>query len=235
VIKLVTGGCSFTDYYQGNKWPVYLAQDIDAELVNTALVSQGNGLISRRIIYHVGELLKTHSANDLLVGIMWSGPDRHDFYHASAPTPNAQDGWKQNPTRLAPNTNQAWHILNHHWTTDLDRTYYGKFHDDTGSLIYTFEHILRVQWFLKLHQVPYFMTTFNSAVLPYRGRTHVDLRHLYEQIDLGQFLPVDGQYEWSQRSGLPFNNATDVHPTEQHNQKFVADVIVPFLKMKEYI
>jgi hypothetical protein len=233
-MKLVTGGCSFTDYYQGHKWPVYLAHTLDAELINTALVSSGNGLISRKIIYHVSELLKTHQPQDLLVGIMWSGPDRHDFYQANAPVPNAKDGWKQNPTQLAPKTNQSWVILNHHWTTDHDRTYYGQFHDDTGSLIYTFEHILRTQWFLKLHQVPYFMTTYNNTVLPFRGRTHQDLVHLYEQIDLGQFLGIDGQYEWSQRTGLPFND-NDFHPTEEHNQKFVADVIVPFLTMKEYI
>jgi hypothetical protein len=234
-MKLVAGGCSFTDYYNGNKWPVYLAEELGAELVNTGLVSAGNGLISRRIIYYVAELLKTNRPQDLLVGVMWSGPDRHDFYQSDAVDLNIKDGWKENPTHLAPKTNRSWVILNHHWTTDFDRAYYGKFHDDTGSLIYTFEHILRVQWFLKLHQVPYFMTTYNNTVLPFRGRTHQDLVHLYEQIDLGQFLGIDGQYEWSQQTGIPFASKDEYHPTEEHNKKFVAEVIVPFLTMKEYI
>jgi hypothetical protein len=232
---LVAGGCSFTDYYHGNKWPVYLAQELAADLENTGLVSAGNGLISRRIIYTVSQLLKTHHPQDLLVGIMWSGPDRHDFYNPEISNLNIKDGWRKNPADLGAGTNPGWVILNHHWSADVNRLYYGNFHHTTGSLIYTIEHILRVQWFLKLHQIPYFMSTFNRYVLPYHCRTHTDLVHLYEQIDLGQFLPVEGQYEWSQESGIPFEEPDLYHPTEQHNEQFCSDIIVPFLKMKEYI
>jgi hypothetical protein len=232
---LVAGGCSFTDCFSGTKWPVYLAEELDAELVNTGLISSGNGLISRRIIYQVSKLLETHEPGDLLVGILWSGVDRHDFYLPSVTFDNNTDNWKENPAALGPDMNRAWVIMNHHWTTDINRTYYGNFHDEIGSLIYTFEHILRVQWFLKLHKIPYFMSTYTRYVFPYLSRTHTDLVHLYNQIDHGQFLPVSGQSEWCHQSGIEFTPPDLYHPNEEHNKKFTQQVIIPFLKSKQYI
>ena len=40
--------------------------------------SQGNGMIARKAIWAVHEQLKTTPPEQLLVGIMWSGPSRSE-------------------------------------------------------------------------------------------------------------------------------------------------------------
>ena len=80
--KLITGGCSFTEWPQNvETWPKFLLEQLpDYTHANAALGSSGNGLISRRVIYETTQALKQYDAKDILVGVMWSGPDRHDFY-----------------------------------------------------------------------------------------------------------------------------------------------------------
>ena len=81
---LITSGCSFSECITVNAgkgtWPNHLAKMLpDYKHVSYAMGSQGNGLISRGIIYGVCEALKTHSPNEILVGVMWSGSSRHDY------------------------------------------------------------------------------------------------------------------------------------------------------------
>lgn len=240
---LVTSGCSFTvpDANSTEKWPMQLASKLAVPLSNSGMQSQGNGLISRKIIYQITEALKTRSSDELLVGIMWSGPDRHDFYVDNCEDLSNWknvDGWRENPTHLDSNTDKKWVILNHEWSNSYAKSYYGMFHDEIGSLIYTYEHILRVQWFLKLHKIKYFMTTYMQSVFP--EKNNIDIKHLYGQIDFDQFLPVKGQYEWAVDTGMlffPMSNGSgiDEHPTAEHNQRFTNEIIMPFLQRKNYI
>ena len=231
---LITSGCSFTDCDYVDKWPVHLAKHLNVPLSNSGLESQGNGLISRKIIHQVTKALETIPAENLLVGVMWSGPDRHEFYLPGVAFQSDVDICKENPTRISKETNNCWIILNHHWENDYVKKYYGTFHDDIGSLIYTYEHILRVQWFLKLHKIKYFMTTYTNSIFPLKKSVsiHSDTRDLYNQIDFDYFLPIDGQYEWAQQSDLPFGTVDTFHPTVAHNKKFTNEIIIPFLTDK---
>ena len=243
---LITGGCSFTmpDANCSRKWPIQLADHLQVPLVNTGLWSQGNGMISRKIMYQVIESLKNCDTSDILVGIMWSGPDRHDFYLHNNDT-TIEKNLDYLYTSIAPETDKKWVVLNAHWKNHYAKTYYSTFHDHIGSLINTYEHILRVQWFLKLHKIKYFMTTYMDTVFYNQHKLfqnkllrHVDTAHLYNQIDHGQFLPINGQYEWAVDTGLPFfpcEWGVDDHPTTEHNKKFVDEVVVPFLESKNYI
>jgi hypothetical protein len=180
----------------------------------------------------------------MLVGIMWSGPDRHDFYlHNHDKNIKNQSDYAH--TSLSPATSKKWIILNSHWENFYAKHYYSTFHDEIGSLIYTYEHILRVQWFLKLHKIRYFMTTYMNTVFYNPNKffqnkisKHADTAHLYNQIDHDQFLPINGQYEWAVDTGLPFfpcEWGIDYHPTTEHNEKFVNEIIIPFLLKKNYI
>ena len=55
--QLITGGCSFSECRShAGTWPRHLADALpNYEHVSTAMGSQGNGLISRRVIYQVTE------------------------------------------------------------------------------------------------------------------------------------------------------------------------------------
>ena len=122
---LVTGGCSFSECLSPwiNTWPKHLASSLNEyNHIPTAMGSQGNGLISRRIIYQVIQSLKEYNSSDLLVGVMWSGPDRHDAYIQNTPALIKEDGYMENPTKFVSEGNSSWIIMNHHWTTNIIMT-----------------------------------------------------------------------------------------------------------------
>ena len=198
---------------------------------NQALSSQGNGLISRRVIWQCSQLLKHNRPEELFAVVMWSGPDRFDFYYRDNPGfIGNMHGWAENPTRFADGGEGGWVILNPHWEISRCQDWYTKFHDDVGSVIYTLEHILRTQWFLQQHGIKYVMSTYMSTVLPEWCRDHPDTAHLWNMLDHGSFLPVSGQYEWSRDcTDIDFRPG-DYHPVPWHHEKFVDEVMWPFVK-----
>ena len=230
---LVTSGCGFSECISTHleTWPTHLARNLDIEHHSVAMRSQGNGLISRRLIYKVSELLKTHDSSELLVGIMWSGPGRHDFHTWNEVNfKHNIDGWVDNPTYVVPGHNK-WVILNHGWVNEYAKTYYSTFYDYIGAIIYTYEHVLRTQWFLKQHNIKYFMAPYTSQV--FNLTQDIEVKHLYDMIDFDQFLPVTGEYEWCRDySGLEFPRLCDHHPSTEQHKLFTEQVIMPFLEQK---
>jgi hypothetical protein len=94
--------------------------------------------------------------------------------------------------------------------------------------IQTLENIIRVQNYLKLHNIKYFMSTYTSEVFAVKDNPNLD--HLYEQIDFSKFLPVDGCFEWcKEQSGLPMPYVNDNHPSTEQHKLFTEQVIIPFL------
>lgn len=231
---LITGGCSFSECISPwiDTWAKHLAVQLnDYQHISTGFGSQGNGLISRRIIYQLTETLKHVPAEDILVGIMWSGPDRHDFYYHDMPE-LVQQHTMGNPVKFIPESNNNWVILNHNFNLDIAKLYYTNLHNHVGALIYTYEHILRTQWFLKLNNIKYFMTSYTGQVFPKEFIDHIDVKHLYDQIDFNHFLPVIGEYEWVlEHSKYSFPNEGDPHPGSNQHYEFTQQVILPFLKI----
>jgi hypothetical protein len=237
---LITGGCSFSECVSISQhtWPIHLAKRLYPAWKHkpTGMGSQGNGLISRRIIYQVMEELKTTKPEDMLVGIMWSGPDRHDLYHTENIYFDVREAWLENPTKFVKDTPGHWIILNGGWRSSYARNYYTNFHEHVGSLIYTIEHMLRVQWFLKQHNIKYFMTTYTAEVLPDIVKSHPEVEYLYKQIEFDKFLPVTGEYEWCvEHMPNDFPRPNDNHPGIEQHTAFTEKIIIPFLKEKKYI
>lgn len=237
---LITGGCSFSETVSHMKhtWPNHLAKELEKThvAIHTGMGSQGNGLISRRILYNVMKELEKNDPKDILVGVMWSGPSRHDFYHKKPIAFEKVAPWIENPTKFVPDSPGAWALVFHSWENDYSRTFYKNYYDFIGSLIYTLEHILRLQWFLKYNKINYFMTTFMEEVLPKIIYEHPDLSYLASQIDKNHFLPVTGEYEWC-KDNMPnaFPYVGDKHPGIEQHIAFTKQVIIPFLEKKKYI
>ena len=237
---LITGGCSFSECKSPwiKTWPLHLAAELpDYQHISTGLSSQGNGLISRQVIYQVTESLKQTTADNILVGIMWSGPDRHDFFVDQYSTFFNSKEWNSKPVRFVKDSEGGWGICNYQWNNQISNAYYKQFHTYFGSLIYTLEHILRTQWFLKLHGIKYFMTTYTGEVLPGDDvLVHNDMQHLYNLIDHSVFLPVIGEYEWCRDyTGLDFPVPGDNHPSTEQHKLFVEQIILSFLKERKLI
>jgi len=136
--KFLTSGCSFT--FEEWNWPTTVSKYFNFELINVGLSCQGNGLISKKVIYNVNELLKENSNSDIIVGIMWSGIDRIDFYGDDIKIIN-NDGWIENPTSVTKSNDKHWIIGNYHWKEPHSLTWYKNFHTVNGMIILTLENI----------------------------------------------------------------------------------------------
>jgi|688.fasta_scaffold478225_2 hypothetical protein len=234
---LISSGCSFTDTEWDKTWPVHLAEYFpNAERKEVGLGSSGNGLISRKVIYEVTEALKKYKPEEILVGVMWSSRDRSEFYTHDELKFDNSDGWRQNPTNFILGTNKSWNLLHWGWKNEYSKLYYSTFHDNIGSLIYTYEHVLRTQWFLKLNKIPYFMSNITEELFNNGISGAPDVIHLHDQIDKLHFLPVLGEHEWARdHSGLEFRDWDGWHPSPEQHKLFVEKIIVPFLQEKNYI
>jgi len=237
---LLASGCSFT--FEPWNWPTFVTQEMGWDLLNVGMASSGNGLISRKIIYNVNQLLKTHSSDDIVVGVMWSGFDRHEFHVDDPIYIQNINGCVENPTSII-DGRKNWVITNIHWKNYHAKMWYEHLHTNVGAMIITLEHILRTQWFLEKHNIKYFMTSYLD-IFNYMGANNIisdpEVRYLYDMIDFNKFLPIDGCHEWVKKhyefSGgfnLPDKNGVvGIHPTEFGHKKFAEQVIVPYIKEK---
>jgi hypothetical protein len=108
--------------------------------------------------------------------------------------------------------------------------------------------VLRTQWFLQSHGIPYFFSDYiDNNLGSIKNLQHTEVKYLYDQIDRGQYLPVTSEYSWvlrhainaSELKPLPNNGPTWVrgvqHPTTEHHKEFTDQVIMPWLQLKEYL
>ena len=186
---LITSGCSFTQTElpcidrKFNTWPQQLATKYNLNLINYGFFATGNSMIARTLIYGVSEFLK--ESKDLIVGVMWSGQDRHAFYSEDARRP-AKFNMPIGPRKfirtpidvLHPNTQHTdmggWINLLLGTSTienfpyqHLNNAWYKNFNNRTFSEITTLENILWAQNFLELHNIDYFMSGFTDDSLTF--------------------------------------------------------------------
>jgi hypothetical protein len=255
---LITSGCSFseciTPYAGKGTWPNHLIKMLpDYTHISYAMGSQGNGLISRGIIYGVCEALKTYKPEDILVGVMWSGSNRHDFRCENPKDLNfvrdkVHNGWIKNPTSFVKDGQKNWVILNVNWT-DQDNveaeTHYRMFHSDIGSSIYSIEHILRTQYFLKQHNIRYFFTDYMDDNIVFSGlKNNIEIKYLLDLIDKDQYLPVTSEYSWIlDNTKFPHLWTSDdidkktkyEHPKYEMHKEFVEQIVYPWIQEKGYL
>jgi hypothetical protein len=231
----VSAGCSFSKKIGPNNvpWNDYLANYCNPiKHISKGLGSAGNGFISRSVIYEVSKLLKDTNPKNIVVGIMWSGPIRQEFYWDNAEREHKWDDgidneWFKLPANFKENDNGSWIRLPSIWNTS--DTYYKHFYDSTHGQITTLEHVLRTQWFLDKHNIQYFMLqymdeTFAKKDLP-------QCKHLTEQIDWTKFVTNIGCYEWVTNKDLRLIDETN-HPTTEAHELFTNEVILPYLNAK---
>lgn len=234
---LLAGGCSFT--FEKWNWPTFVSEGLNSDLLNVGMGSIGNGLISKRIIYNVDNLLQNYKPEDIIVGVMWSGMDRNDFYTNNQEEVKIYSGWFKNPTNVADGFNN-WEIVNIHWQTEKSLLWYKNFHTEIGSIIQTLQNILMVQWYLERKGIKYFMSTYLDIFHlenMEQQLTNPDINYLYKMVDFTKFLPVSGCHEWVKENYIEkgfnkpdSNGIVGMHPTEFGHKKFSEEIIIPFIK-----
>lgn len=235
----ISAGCSFSQVPSNDvTWPVHVRDALYPECVYyLGQGAAGNGVISRKLIYTVQKALEIYKPEEILVGVMWSGHDRMSFYYdpdSITTKYNKIDGSDNycNPVRVAEDYNH--YLVNFHWRDDLTRTYLRYFHNDVSSHIWSLEHILRTQWFLTSAQIPYFMSEYSYDCLPRSPELldNPEIKYLYEMIDKDKWLPIDNMWKYAIDSGIPFPRENDNHPGTQQHEKFVYEIVLPWLHGK---
>ena len=229
---LITSGCSFSKSIppHHHTWPSHVQKYLDCEHRDCAMGSQGNGIIMRRLLYECNLALKENKSDELLIGVMWSGPDRFDFYSERHGKLVNKDNWMVNPVSFMPEDPGGWVILNYGWKMEDSKAWYGRFHNPIYAQWLTLEYILQVQNYLKLHDIRYFMMTYTDKVLPESVCCDDRLRWMYEQIDFNKFVGDQGCYEWCRdHSGLEFPVPGDNHPSTEQHEAYAQKVIIPYL------
>jgi hypothetical protein len=238
---LVASGCSFTAY--PDCWPSQIKEKYNLELVNGGAGSQGNALIARKVIAYVQDLIniKGYHPDEIIVGVMWSGIDRADRYVDGGDMFIGPPFTPESPTAIIDNR-RNWRIMNVHWQTSEDcKQWYRIFNHGVSSMVYTLEHILRVQMYLDKLGIKYFMTTYMDMWIHDFIR-HAEVAYLWDMVDWKKFLPVKGCYEWVDEN-YPIdgfkpaepNGWRDQHPTPFGQERFAHEVIVPFIEENKLI
>lgn len=238
---LITAGCSFSQVPNADiTWPVHLRDHIQTE--NCLFLGQGaagNGIISRKVIYHTQNMLKIYKPEELLVGIMWSGRDRQEVYSTDKDFPHyklpGSAEYYRNPVRVAEEYN--FYLMNAHWDDEATTNYIKNYYDEIGGFLISIEHILRTQWFLKQYKIPYFMCEYSIDCLPRatEKKNHTDIKYLLDLIDKSYWIDIDNMWQFATDSGIPFARPPDPHPATEHHIKFVNEKVMDYLVRKGYV
>lgn len=233
-MHFISSGCSFSQDI--HTWPFHFAERLGYKHYPMGLGSNGNEHIARRAIYQINNLLKNNvPTEDMLVGIMWSSANRAQFYvssdfvlhRLSKPkiSENSHQSWPEEDEQ------GKWVLINAGFNNQLAISYYKFYTNDTMDLIRTYENILRVQNYLKLHNIKYFFTNMSHSTFDEEGVSTIQTEYLKEMVDWDRFIPVAGCYEWC-RDNMPddFPVPGDDHPSESQHRAFVDRVVIPFYK-----
>jgi hypothetical protein len=83
------------------------------------------------------------------------------------------------------------------------------------------------------------MTSHHPFAIPETHKNHPDVNYLWDAIDWDSFLPVKNEWDWL-KENVDANldsriGTSNPHPTTEMNQLFTNEVIIPYLKERNYI
>lgn len=234
---LVTSGCSYSQVPNADiSWPVPLSKALNVPAEYHGKGACGNGIISRTIIHAVTNALKKYKADEILVGIMWSGLDRFEVYKKNIDIGITKISGPENycnPQSVVGDNNYC--IINSVWDDELSKIFYKNLYSPEWAGIVNIEHILRTQWFLKNLNIKYFMTGYHSNAFPIFGaKDDSEIKFLMELIDWENWIKEKNMGEWAIKTNLPFRENTN-HPSTEMHELYVREHIIPHLVHRNII
>ena len=238
-----------------NCWQHICKEKLNHNIIDLTEEKIGNALISRRVIYKVNELIKTHKPEDIVVGIMWTIPQIQERYVNDIKNDRYM-GKTENSLTSVVDDIKNWRTLNFENISSSEdcELFFKIIYNKLQSYVISVEHIIRTQWFLNRLGVRYFMTShldifYNeknylkmydiSKLTDYKRKSYSlnilsynEINYLYDMIDKKTFLPIYSMLDWVQENypNDGFDDSEKLKPNDFANQKFTTEVIIPFLK-----
>ncbi len=243
---LIASGCSFTDEVFYETWATPLSKHLNTTLTNLGIAGSGNPTIARQTIHEVSKLLSQgHDASDILVGVMWSHPDRTDHFFDD--TTGLYQHWVKNdmkqlwcggknPVSLAGN-HTGWVIQQAHFPDEYSNIYYTNFWSPLSAQIATYEEIIRLQSYLKSVNVEYFFTNISEVTFDKSLRHDYNISWMHDIVDWTKWLDCIGCYEWCRDNTMLKFPESELHlpwqhPTTDMHKLFAEKVILKFLEKR---
>lgn len=246
--KIITGGCSFTE---GQTWASYLRSVVannSCTLVNTAMSSQGQELIQKKVTLEVIESLKQYLPEELAVIVMWSGTERKALY---VDNPYAIDKYfkhvwhqKNDPVKDLKNKinhDAAWFcsnansILSPEFATEPAKMHFSLTKDSSYAVHVSLENIIFLQNFLAKNNIKYYHMFYMDYPLEdieqYKDHGIVD--YLYQQYDYSTLVDRKSIFTYLKElnnDDLYFR--PDAHPTGIGQKLWLDNVLLPYLEKR---
>lgn len=231
-MHFISSGCSFT--YDDFTWPFHFSEILGYKHYPMGIGSNGNEHIARRAIWQVQNLLKDGvDPKQITVGVMWSAANRAQFYIENEFVLDrlAKPKWSDNSHRSWPEEDNIgkWILINAGFPNQFANSFYKYYTNSTLDSIRTYENILRLQNYLKLHNIRYFFTNMSHSTFDEDGVRTIQTDYLKEMVDWSRFIPITGCLEWA-REHMPddFPVPGDDHPSGLQHRTFVERVVIPF-------
>ena len=238
-----------------NCWQHICKEKLNYSLFDLTEEKIGNALISRRVIYKVNELIKTHKPEDIVVGIMWTIPQIQERYINDIKNDRYMSKTENSLTSVVDSI-KNWRVLNFENISSSEdcELFFKIIHNKLQSYVLSMEHILRTQWFLNRLGIKYFMTShldiFHneenylkmydfSKLTKYKRESYrlgilaySEVDYLHVMIDKKLFLPTYSMLDWVQENypNDGFDDSEKLKPNGFGHEKFTTEVILPFLK-----
>ena len=250
--KIITGGCSFTE---GETWSIQLQifckeNHPATELHNTALTSQGQELIQKKISQDLIESLRHYNADEIAVFVMWSGTERKCFYvnNPYIISTDLKNVWNDDrdpfcDLKNKSNTTAAWYtcnwndLLKEKYTTNIVKTHFSLVEDSAYAVHLSLENIIFLQNLCKAHNVQFHQMFYMDYPLEdiEIHKDHEIVKYLYDQFDYSSIVDTKSIFTYLKE----LNNdevylRKDYHPSEQGHKQWFDQVLMPYLTNRDF-
>jgi len=242
--QFISGGSSYSTVpaiisgLRVDNWPYHVENFLQVPSIHTGYECAGNSFILKSLL---NQLSKIEVKTNLLVGVMWGQANRQTFYNRKSMLLNNEHELlgiiaPVMPVKLS--GEEAFYFTQPLLNVNYNKIYYKSFYDEIGSYIETIQNILTLQWYLKFHNVKYFMAKMSGYCVPDKDSeiaNHPDVKYLFDQIDFTHWLSNRDLGYFCAKSGLPSLELNGDHPSSEQSKLYTEQVIIPHLKDKGYI
>lgn len=250
---VVFGGDSFVEP-SGITWPTHLIKDSRfSEGINVAQGGVGNKFIRMSTMWGVEKQIKKGiNTSNLIVIVSWSAPSRYTLYTNQSDINLGKEyvGFEPNTdfTQSTSSDNFVYMPFCGPWDNPTNQIFYQSIENKENSIIDTLHDILYLQQYLKNKGIDYIMlTSWNIIDTPYDIWDHEykrcgdstclkserldkpEYKWIIDLIDLEKFIPLKGQWEWTNKNFIGREkDPNSHHPLDHEHLSFTEQIIIPF-------